>query len=282
MALLDTNKDGKLSGAELDGLALWFDKNRDGAVGQAELLTLEDADVTALYYKWDKRDSKTGDLWTSVGYERTVNGKTVQGRSVDWFTQTFATKDEAITALPVIFQAEASKSSATATSETWKTGVLSADKALAKLPAYAGDFAPHVAKNHSKDLSGYWLWHIAEDKGGKHPGVFAFEQLDEHTLIGYSVAEVPLAKNKQGFRSGVRALPALGQISVKKRHRELTMEVNDPKSGGTAKSTATLSSDGKVLHGKTTQSYSVPQDQEHAQPVLAMTGLQRSLPGLPK
>ena len=33
-------------------------------------------------------------------------------------------------------------------------------------------------------------------------------------------------------------------------------------SGGTAKSTATLSSDGKVLHGKTTQSYSTPQEQE--------------------
>ena len=37
LALLDTNHDGKLSGKELDALALWFDKNRDGVSQPGEV-----------------------------------------------------------------------------------------------------------------------------------------------------------------------------------------------------------------------------------------------------
>ena len=63
-----------------------------------------------------------------------------------------------------------------------------------------------------------------------------------------------LAKNDQHLRSVVSALPATGTIRRDKDGKlELAMKILDRKSGGTARSTATLSEDGMVLSGKTTQ-----------------------------
>ena len=95
LALLDTNHDGKLSGKELDPLALWFDKNRDGVSQPGEVESLSSLGVVALYYKPDRTDPKSGDIQADLGYERLVNGKLVKGASVDWFAHTFSTRQEA-------------------------------------------------------------------------------------------------------------------------------------------------------------------------------------------
>ena len=50
LALLDSNQDGKLGGEELNDLALWFDKNRDGVSQHGEVKSLSALGVTALYY----------------------------------------------------------------------------------------------------------------------------------------------------------------------------------------------------------------------------------------
>ena len=68
-------------------------------------------------------------------------------------------------------------------------------------------FSPHQAKNHQEDLSGYWYWTVKEKNGEKHPGVFAFEQLDGHELTGYSIVEAQLAKNDKSLRSAVWRCP---------------------------------------------------------------------------
>ena len=106
LALLDTNRDGKLSGKELDPLALWFDKNRDGVSQPGEVESLSALGVTALYYKPDRTDPKSGDIQANFGYERLVDGKLIKGASVDWFANTFSTKQEATVALSAIFQQE--------------------------------------------------------------------------------------------------------------------------------------------------------------------------------
>ena len=114
LALLDSNRDGKLSGKELGDLALWFDKNRDGVSQPGEVKSLSKLGVTALYYKPDRTDAKSGNIQADLGYERLVNGKRVRGASVDWFAQTFSTKQEAMAALGAIFQQEKKTSDAAA------------------------------------------------------------------------------------------------------------------------------------------------------------------------
>ena len=248
LALLDTNHDGKISGKELGALALWFDKNRDGISQPGEVKTLSSLGVVTIYYKPDRTDPKSGDIHADLGFERLVNGKRVKGASVDWLAQTFSTKQEAMVALSAIFQQELNTS----------------DAVPAKLGARAAaahdrlddplKFLPHQAKDHREDLSGYWYWTVKEKGGERHPGLFAFEQLNGHELTGYSVVEAQLAKNDQHLRSVVSALPATGTIRRDKDGKlELAMKILDRKSGGTVRSTATLSEDGMVLSGKTTQ-----------------------------
>ena len=114
LALLDSNHDGKLSGKELKSLALWFDKNRDGVSQSGEVKSLSALGVTALYYKPDRTDPQSGNIQADLGYERRVHGKLVKGASVDWFAQTFSTRQEATAALSAIFHQEKKTSDAAA------------------------------------------------------------------------------------------------------------------------------------------------------------------------
>ena len=242
LALLDADKDGKITGAELEPLALWFDRNRDGVVDDGELLSAVQAGVTTIFYTPDGRDSKTGDISASIGYERIENGKTIQGSSVDWFSQTFASKEEAVQALTSMLKGEP---------EAKTTG----DQALQNWPNRPLEFKPHTAEQHGTDVSGYWLWKMDDDKKGKHPGIFAFEQQDGK-LIGFSVAEALLAENSQGLHSTAQAVPASGTVALnKERQLELAFEVTKADRQSVAKSVATLSEDGLHLRGKTTQSF---------------------------
>lgn len=82
---LDANQDGVVAGAELEPLALWFDKNRDGVSDAGEVQKLTEAGIKSLSYKGGVKDSVTGDIILTQGYTREVNGKTVKGTSVDWY-----------------------------------------------------------------------------------------------------------------------------------------------------------------------------------------------------
>ncbi|MEY4701497.1 MAG: hypothetical protein RL326_1684 [Pseudomonadota bacterium] len=103
LSLLDTNHDGKVAGAELESLALWFDKNRDARSDAGEVKSLASVGITALYYRNPSGQSGTKDIGLEVGYERVVDGHLVQGRSVDWYGETFASKAEAAQALGAMF-----------------------------------------------------------------------------------------------------------------------------------------------------------------------------------
>jgi hypothetical protein len=98
LASLDKDKDGKVSGMELDGLALWFDKNQDGVSTSAEIKSLEEVGVIALYYTKTGDNTRTGDIIVSKGYTRTDNaGNSITGRAIDWMAnKAYSTKDEAL------------------------------------------------------------------------------------------------------------------------------------------------------------------------------------------
>jgi hypothetical protein len=54
LAMLDLNKDGKVSGQELVGLAVWQDKNGDAVAGKGELTTVQDMGIKELGLKHTK------------------------------------------------------------------------------------------------------------------------------------------------------------------------------------------------------------------------------------
>ncbi len=94
LASLDKNKDNKISNKELKGLALWFDENQDGISQKAEIKTLKEVNIKALYYNAELNNNK---LSAKLGYKRQVNGKIVKGSSIDWLSEgAFDTKEEAL------------------------------------------------------------------------------------------------------------------------------------------------------------------------------------------
>ena len=243
LELLDADRNGTISGKELDALSLWFDRNRDGRVQPGEMVTVKKAGVTALYYKAETRDPATGDLFVARGYERRVGGTTVTGRSVDWYSPTFKSKQEALQALSALFKRPAEQDAA-------------AGATSFNAPQEPLRFAPHRSMDHARDISGYWLWWTNDKDTQKKPNVFAFEQGPGGELHGFNVVETDLAPNPERLRSAMLILPAAGALSAQPDGTlQLTMEMRDGASGGIAKSTATLSADGGMLRGKTTQTY---------------------------
>jgi len=241
LSLLDTNHDGKVSGAELEPIALWFDTNRDARSDSGEVKSLASVGITALYYLNPLGRAGSDDIGLELGYERVVDGRVVQGRSVDWYGETFASKAEAAQALGAILSANADRARLELERD-WREDSLA--------------FKPHIAKDHSADLSGFWRWHMIDDEDASNPGAFAFEQSDDRTLKGFSVVETVLQTNAQGLRSSVAILPAQGTVEVDaKGLRTLKLTVTNPENGSTAETTATIEEDGVVLKGKTVQKF---------------------------
>jgi hypothetical protein len=87
LAQLDHDGDGTISSGELEPLGLWFDDNRDAISQEGEVRTLKEVGIESLKVTYDTVDSRTGDVISSVGYTRRVDGKLVSGPSVDWITR---------------------------------------------------------------------------------------------------------------------------------------------------------------------------------------------------
>lgn len=240
LALLDADKDGKVSGSEMKDLYLWFDTDRNADVGAGELRSVTQEGVTSLFYQGAVASEGTKDIALAKGFERKVNDTIVEGTSVDWFSESFASKDEATKALTAMFTASTTQPSDTL---AWQREPM--------------NFQPHYTDQHANDVSGFWVWNVLEKNGEQHPGAFAFEQGADNSVHGFSVAEMQLAQNEHGVRSGVATAPAIGKVSVDETGtRTLTFEVRDDKSGMVAITKAEISPDGTSLLGETTQTFS--------------------------
>ena len=79
---LDKDKDGGVSGDELSNLSLWFDDNRDGISQKGEVRPAVEMGITHLYYQPDGNEN--GAAIASRGFTRRVEGKVINGSSIDW------------------------------------------------------------------------------------------------------------------------------------------------------------------------------------------------------
>ena len=153
---LDANFDGEVSKGELAPLALWFDKNQDGVSDPGEVKPIADSGVTKLFYSNAAKDSRSGDVILTRGFERSVNGQVQTGTAIDWYAHGALSQEE------LIGKKLSSASFATPAAPAEPTP-----------PALYGDTAKDVS---GERIFGAWSWKAgaADSAGRGFGGVIVF------------------------------------------------------------------------------------------------------------
>ena len=234
---LDRNHDGKISGAELEPLALWFDINQDGHAQEGEVESLNSLGISSLNCQPDMLDSSAGIIAASKGYELTKNGKTVSGRTIDWYGKGAMTPGE--------LAAENYFSSANFTP---------LQEQQASLEAKVDPNVKPVSGR--KTLTGLWEWAIkGEDVTS---GFFVIgEDAKDRIVRGYSVAFRKFAKAPGGLDSQAAATFIFGQSKAVDKGDE-TVKFSYYKDGALVTSEAKILDGGNQLVGRS----SVPKGKE--------------------
>ncbi len=239
LATLDKNNDGRLDGSELTDLALWFDRNQDGVSQGGEVVSMKTAGVTVLYLTPDRIDKAAGYITASLGYERQDKGKVVKGAAVDWYSASYASKEDALA--------------------DWQ-----AKKALTRAQSLfsrrSNDKESDVNNSQNDSLGGIWMWALTEDteKGSGNMGVLSIFE-DGERLFGYSVVETLVrSKVDDSKRSYTMSYPIVGKKDRDKNGKTIYnfAIINADR---ITKNRAVLSDDGRLLLGK-----SVVQSEEEA------------------
>lgn len=248
LGLLDANQDGRVAGEELAPLALWFDRNADGVSDEGEVVSLAEAGVTELFYQDARANEQTGDVHLAIGYTRSVDGRSVQGSSVDWFAKGFNSYGQAV-------QEVMRRNSFGDTSST---------------PSVEHDVpAEPVSWTERDPLFGTWKWTIserpewAEQKGSIETSglVFFTDEGDRKgtEFLGRSYLEVPVVQSSTDVKTTVIGHELKGwkliddaknQYYYKyqifdKRGNETTTKLYINKDGKTATATSTFVSASK-------------------------------------
>lgn len=238
LSFLDRDGDRKLSGPELEPLALWFDADRDGVSQENEVKTLDEAGVVNIYFTPDREDKVTGSVYADRGYDRIVDGRSVTGTAVDWFTDGADSRSQLI-----------SKLFAQSTGvEMMKPGIGEPD---VKPPVQA---PPTKAVDMRTNVSGLWQWSVekkalADAKRDKPPqGYFTFSDKGDGLITGHSYLEIPFDKDRapnakrmvvmHTFK-GTKEVNASGQVV-------LTFTLTT-KEGTVIRNRAVMSADGRQL-----------------------------------
>ena len=231
LSTLDRNGDGRIEGAEREALALWFDRNRDGVSQPGEVVPLEEAGVTALYYQPDYTDPESGDIYVRRGFERVVNGRTVTGVSVDWQAKVYESEGHALLQKLV----HDSSSRIVATDE-------------GGLPAALPPDAPAAAQDAG--FSGAWAWSMELDPGQKRAAGILTMREKNGQVTGRSYVEVPLKENGKKLKSYIAIFTIKGRSGLNSAGvPQVDFDVLDGEHV-VLHSQATLPGDGKLLVGK--------------------------------
>lgn len=183
LGTLDQDGDQILSGSELDSIKLWFDRNQNAVAEASELQSLKAAGVTRLYTVANRTDTQTGSIYADIGFERTVDGKTVKGASVDWYGEASNSKYELLLTEALLKNAKEAieKELKNAESNIIKRNK---DVTIAELSL-------------DKNVRGIWKWEAVEalaDEGFTPSGFLSFRDIGDGSITGHSIASVTLTK----------------------------------------------------------------------------------------
>ena len=214
---IDQNRDGQVSGPELDALGLWFDANRDGVSDTGEVQTMQQAGVTKLFYRTDSRDEATGSIWANIGFEREVNGKVTVGRSVDWF----------------------GKSGNTPLDVSQKLGTRPSAEAKVEVSASP----PAAAKSSGDRLSGIWDFNFEGTAGTRSAAgylVLADRGQEDRAVFGYSVVNKPFKVASAANEAGKVTMYSLHGVRTTAKDGSETLQFTVDENGAQIFSEATL------------------------------------------
>ncbi|MCB0324231.1 MAG: hypothetical protein KDD69_11690, partial [Bdellovibrionales bacterium] len=238
LSTLDTNRDGRVSGAELNELSLWFDINRDGVSQHGEVKSVQEMGVTSLFCKVDSTDPVTRSVHAKKGFERTEHGRTVTGASVDWYGE------------------EATSSAELAIKNMARTAVAGSpdpealNAAANELQLDAPTTPSAFSLENAPSLSGVWKWEAEEKDGSatKHySGILTLAHRNG-MLKGHSLLEVPLGSKKSRSMMNLFTLDGKTEVTEEGSMR-LSFALKD-KGVSTAHSEAFVM-DAQTLWGKT-------------------------------
>lgn len=247
LALLDRNKDQKVSGDELADLKLWFDYNRNAVSEKGELKKLAEVGIVTLYYSNPTSIENGKDIHMNVGFDMIKDGVKVTRPTIDWYTESFDSKNEAAVALRAKFGA--------------KRATLVSDNQISDSATGKNSSEIKINENDpiTKNISGYWTWTLSGKAEKLGPGFFVFGQDSESgEITARSIMETVLSKNSQKLRSAMASIPGEGHAYLDSEGKlRATVTFSDKSTGGSSITTAKLSDDGMMLRGTTTQSYEV-------------------------
>lgn len=204
LATLDANGDEKISDAELEPLALWFDENRDGVSQKGEVRTLAHEGITALFFKPDRQNDRTRSVYVTRGYERVVSGVTEAGIAVDWYATEGMSRDQLVSTLASLNQFAADPKG-----EEGPDLKPAEDGALERTPS---------------DIDGLWQWSYPD---GTYGGILGLYALKNGGVRGFSLIDTTLseqAKEELGAGHVAAAIPLRGSVAQSRGSQERTIK----------------------------------------------------------
>lgn len=236
LAELDHNHDGQVSGQELQPLGLWFDENRDAISQPGEVKSITEAGIVALRVAFERTDPKTGDLISSVGYDRLVDGKIVSGPTVDWIAHGASSSKELM--MGAILD----------------TGVesIDTDQLLAEVKqSEVSDPVPDTDGRKAHELvAGAWTVRMADAKPQDGlSGFLLFNGGETVQLNGLSLLELGVRVAHNSLRA-MRFTAIEGQVSLDNNSAG-TLSFTSNSGESTLENTATIDPNGNTMKGKT-------------------------------
>jgi hypothetical protein len=240
LATLDKDNNGKIAGSELDALALWFDKNRDAISqpGEVKPLSHPEVAVTALYFKDTMKNETNEDVVAPLGFERVIDGHTIQGAALDWFTEGGASKDDVINKL-------------IATSRMNSPLTPQKETSVGASPIAHSEPTPSASA-----LNGLWSWETDDEKFKQHgkfkpQGFLTFSDSGNGSIRGHSYVETPYDP-RESLKSQVNIVRFEGTSEdIDNGLRRLSFSIRpDGKDGNTSvSSTAVFSEKDLTIRG---------------------------------
>ena len=237
LSVLDLDHNGAVDGAELDVLALWYDRDQDAEVDSGEIRSLTEDGFTALYYRDVTPVAGSRDVQVEVGYARLQNGIIKQGRSIDWFADAYSNQKEALDALALMYP---------------HSGASTAKNSPSML---IPDAVNPTSFKAEENVTGVWFWNFKEDTNREYPGVVTLNQTEKGIISGYGAVEIQLKEDQPGYRSAVKILQIRGELSTTEKGKELRLQYYDPESSSETSSVSILSADGNRMEGSTDQKF---------------------------
>ena len=245
---LDHNGDGEISGAELEPLALWFDRGADAVVGAGEVRPITDTGVTKLFIGPRTQNAGTRNIHVKQGYTVSSNGTERIGESVDWFSEGAHTQAELL----------ARQQFAARELTTLKEPDLKNVK-IEKVPEQPSTDLGGTTSSLANDprLNGAWYWKAKEDTDTLPRGMLLITARTGRAISGLAVTEIPV-RDVTGTVKVIQTMrPFTGAVVSREGNRyrvTFASLLRDAHGASTTSSEAEFDLDKGVLTGRTTES----------------------------